>query len=49
MHFAPALTDESPVLSVSELNRRAKQLLERNFPLMWISGEVSNFIAAASG
>lgn len=49
MHFAPVLTDESPVLSVSELNRRAKQLLERNFPLMWVSGEVSNFIAAASG
>ncbi|GAO35679.1 exodeoxyribonuclease VII large subunit [Sulfuricella sp. T08] len=49
MHFAPALTDGSPVVSVSELNRRAKQLLERNFPLMWVSGEVSNFIAAASG
>ena len=49
MHFAPALTDESPVLGVSELNRRAKQLLEKNFPLMWVSGEVSNFIAAASG
>ncbi len=49
MHIAPALTDESPVLSVSELNRRARQLLEKNFPLMWISGEVSNFIAAASG
>ncbi len=49
MHFAPALTDVPPVLSVSELNRRAKQLLERNFPLMWISGEVSNFMAATSG
>jgi exodeoxyribonuclease VII large subunit len=24
-------------------------LLERNFPLMWISGEVSNFMAATSG
>lgn len=49
MQLAPTLTDESPILSVSELNRRAKHLLERNFPLMWISGEVSNFIAAASG
>jgi exodeoxyribonuclease VII large subunit len=49
MHSAPALTDELPVLSVSELNRRTKQLLEKNFPLMWISGEISNFIAAASG
>ncbi len=49
MHSTPALTNASPVLSVSALNRRAPQLLERNFPLMWISGEVSNFIAAASG
>lgn len=49
MHSVPALTDELPVLSVSELNRRTKQLLEKNFPLMWISGEISNFIAAASG
>jgi exodeoxyribonuclease VII large subunit len=49
MHSAPALTDELPVLSVSELNRRTKQLLEKNFPLMWVSGEISNFIAAASG
>lgn len=49
MLLPPALTAESPVISVSELNRRAKQLLEQNFPLTWISGEVSNFTAAASG
>lgn len=49
MHFAPVLTDESPILSISELNRRARQLLEKNLPLMWIAGEVSNFTAAASG
>jgi len=49
MHFPPALTDESPILSISELNRRARQLLEKNLPLMWIAGEVSNFTAAASG
>lgn len=37
------------VLSVSELNRRARQLLESNFPLLWVSGEVSNLTRAASG
>lgn len=37
------------VLSVSELNRRARQLLESNFPLLWISGEISNLTRAASG
>ena len=37
------------VLSVSELNRRARQLLESHFPLLWVSGEVSNLTRAASG
>lgn len=37
------------ILSVSELNRLARTLLETNLPLFWISGEVSNFTRAASG
>ncbi|MBX9849517.1 MAG: exodeoxyribonuclease VII large subunit [Rhodocyclaceae bacterium] len=37
------------VLSITELNRRARQLLEEGFPLMWVSGEVSNLTRAASG
>lgn len=37
------------VLTVSELNRLARTLLEQHFPLFWISGEVSNFTRAASG
>jgi exodeoxyribonuclease VII large subunit len=37
------------VLSISELNRRARQLLEGGFPLLWVSGEVSNLTRAASG
>ena len=37
------------ILSVSELNRLARELLERTFPLFWVSGEVSNFTRAASG
>src|SRR4051812_10031209 len=30
------------VISVSELNRLARQALERQVPLMWIAGEISN-------
>ena len=37
------------VLSVSQLLRSARDLLERRFPLQWISGEVSNLRPAASG
>lgn len=37
------------VLSISELNRHARQLLEANFPLLWVSGEISNLTRAASG
>jgi len=37
------------VLTVSELNRLARNLLEQSFPLFWVSGEISNFTRAASG
>ena len=37
------------ILSVSELNRLAREVLEHTFPLFWVSGEVSNFTRAASG
>jgi len=37
------------VIPVSALNRAIANALERNFPLSWISGEVSNFTRAASG
>jgi exodeoxyribonuclease VII large subunit len=37
------------VLSVSELLRSARDLLERRFPLSWIGGEISNLSRAASG
>lgn len=37
------------VLTVSELNRLAKELLEQSFPLFWVSGEISNLTRAASG
>lgn len=39
----------SAALSVSELNRLAKNLLEDNLAGLWIAGEVSNLTRAASG
>src|SRR5690606_9740604 len=37
------------VLSVSELNRKARQLLETHLSLLWVEGEISNFSAPSSG
>jgi exodeoxyribonuclease VII large subunit len=37
------------ILTVSELNRLANQVLTQNFPLFWVSGEISNLTRAASG
>ncbi len=37
------------ILTVSELNRLANQVLAQSFPLFWVSGEVSNLTRAASG
>ena len=39
----------APVISVTELVRSVRDALEHRFPLMWVSGEVSNFTRAASG
>ncbi|MDO9281800.1 MAG: exodeoxyribonuclease VII large subunit [Methylotenera sp.] len=37
------------MLTITELNRLARNVLEQSFPLFWVSGEVSNFTRAASG
>lgn len=37
------------VLSVSELNARARQVLEQQIPLLWIAGEISNLTYVSSG
>src|SRR5690606_19076620 len=37
------------ILSVSQLNRRAKQLLETHLPLLWVEGELSNVSQPSSG
>lgn len=47
-NLGPHLTP-GHILTVSELNRLAREVLEMSFPLFWVSGEVSNFTRAASG
>lgn len=37
------------VYSVSRLNRDARELLEQNFPLIWVEGEISNLSRPSSG
>ncbi|HEY8609178.1 MAG TPA: exodeoxyribonuclease VII large subunit [Noviherbaspirillum sp.] len=44
-----ASTGGQQVLTVSALNQAVSRLLERSFPLAWVSGEISNFTRAASG
>lgn len=39
----------SGAVSVSELNGMARATLEAAFPLLWVRGEVSNFVRATSG
>ena len=37
------------IISVAELNRRAREFIEAGFPLIWVAGEISSFTRAASG
>jgi len=46
---AQSMLDPATVVSISELNRLARQSLEREFPLLWVAGEISNLTRAASG
>ena len=45
---APRRADATPI-SVTELNRRTRNLIEAKFELLWVSGELSNVTRAASG
>ena len=40
---------QNDVISVTSLNRMARDLLESGLPPMWIAGEISNLTLAASG
>jgi len=41
--------EKNRVFSVRELNLAAKQLIESGLPLLWVRGEISNYVSAASG
>lgn len=43
------MAPERDIISVSQLNRRAKQLLETHLPLLWVEGELSNVSIPSSG
>lgn len=47
--FSLNLIPEKHVWRVSELNLRIRDLLDNEFPDLWVEGEVSNFRAAQSG
>lgn len=39
----------APPLSVSQLNSTARRLIESRMPMVWVAGELSNFMRAPSG
>lgn len=43
------LSTEREILSVSQLNRASKDLLETYLPLLWVEGELSNVATPSSG
>jgi exodeoxyribonuclease VII large subunit len=44
-----AVPQEMKIITVTKLNRFAKQVLESEIGQVWVSGEISNFTRAASG
>ena len=40
---------EIKIFSITEINKLVKELLQNNFPPIWVKGEISNFIEASSG
>lgn len=47
MREEPAM--QSGVLSVSALVRSVRDIIESRFPVLWVTGEISNFVRARSG
>ena len=43
------LTPEREIFSVSSLNREARRLIEGNFGVIWVEGEISNLARPSSG
>lgn len=49
MSFGLDLQKKNRILRVAELNLAIKQLIESELPLLWVRGEISNLVKAASG
>ncbi|MGC2048678.1 MAG: exodeoxyribonuclease VII large subunit [Gallionella sp.] len=49
MSFEFFFEEKNRVFRVAELNFAIKQLLESSVPLLWVRGEISNLVKAASG
>ena len=49
MSFDLFFEQKTRIFRVAELNFAIKQLLESNIPLLWVRGEISNLVKAASG
>ena len=51
--YNAAMLEDSPptrdIISVSDLNRKARQLLETHLNLLWVEGELSNVATPSSG
>ena len=43
------LAEEREVFTVASLNREARQLIENNFGVIWVEGEISNLARPSSG
>ena len=41
--------EEKHIYTVSKLNKEIREALLNNFALLWVEGEISNFVCAASG
>jgi len=49
MNRAPSIVEQPQILSVSQLNRRVRQLLETHLSLLWVEGELTNLARPSSG
>ncbi|MFV8818171.1 exodeoxyribonuclease VII large subunit [Haliea sp. E17] len=49
MHDSLSPGPDTATLSVTELNRKVRLLLEGHFDFVWVEGEISNFAAPSSG
>jgi exodeoxyribonuclease VII large subunit len=49
LHIKHRMVELPPIISISELNRLARGVLESEIPLIWVAGEISNLTRATSG